>query len=53
MAKKSKKKDGMELSLEGKVFILDTKDGKTTKEELDGELVLKCVMEILKKSLDK
>lgn len=56
MAKKAKKtevKDGMDLVLEGKVFIVTTENGKVTKEPLDGTLVLECVLAALKKGLKK
>lgn len=50
-AKKSNKTDEMKLELEGKVFVVDTIDGKTTRTELKGDLVLKCVLQVLQKAL--
>lgn len=35
-----KEKDSLALELDGKVYIVDTTDGRVTKEELDGKLCL-------------
>lgn len=52
MAKQKKTpKDEMRLELEGKVYVVDVKDGKTTKTELDGKLVLNTVLRALEKGM--
>lgn len=57
-AKKAAKKnertdapDGIEFVLEGKVFVVDTKNGKSTREELDGKLVLEALVDVVRRSL--
>jgi hypothetical protein len=47
-----KPEDGVELMLEGKVFIVEALNGEVTKTELDGELVLRCVVDVLRRALD-
>lgn len=52
---KSKKKieDSFVFELEGKVWMIDTKDGVVTKEELPGNLVLQCLVSCLSHGLKK
>ena len=53
MPTKKKSTKTCELMLEGKVFILEKDaDGKeTSREELDGEVVLKCLLATLETAL--
>lgn len=58
MAKKAKKskskkqpKSSMHLELEGAVYIVTKTGKKVEREELDGELVLQCVLVMLEESL--
>jgi len=48
-----KNKEELCLELEGKVFIVEKKNGKVTKRTpLDGMLVLKSLVHILEKAVD-
>jgi hypothetical protein len=47
-----KPEDRVELMLEGKVFIVEALNGEVTKTELDGELVLRCVVDVLGRALE-
>lgn len=49
---KNKETDGCGFELEGKVYVWEIKDGKKTSTELDGQLVLKCLLHTLEQSLD-
>lgn len=48
---KKKKKDSLKLRLDGKVWIIDRTNGKKTKTELDGKLVLKCLISVIEQSV--
>ena len=41
------KEDSLSLELDGKVYIVDVKDGKTTRSELDGQIVLKVLVQAI------
>lgn len=46
-------KDELLFELDGHVYIVEKADGKVTQRtELDGKLVLECIMTVLKQSLD-
>lgn len=46
-------KHEMLLELDGKVFIVDKKHGKeVSREEIDGKVVLQCLLSTLKESID-
>lgn len=47
-----KKKDSLKLRLDGKIWIIDRSNGKKTKTELDGKLVLQCLVSVIEQSLD-
>lgn len=46
-----KSEDKIEFVLEGKVFLVETTNGKVTKTEIDGELVLKSAIAVLRQAL--
>ncbi len=51
---KKKMKSGVYLELNGEVSIIERKAGKRAKREpLDGRLVLECVLDVLRRSLDR
>ena len=51
--RKTKKKDSLSFQLDGKVFIIETTKGKTTKTELEGKVVLECLVAILHQALEE
>lgn len=53
MKKKAKaKKNGMFLELEGKLYIVERKNGKETREELDSETMLQALLTIITKAIE-
>ncbi len=52
--KKSKKSTSSSLELIGGVFLVEKfKDGTERREELDGEVILKLVLSVLKEAIKK
>ena len=52
--KKPKVKEETFLQLDGKIYIVTKKNGRTTKrEEIDGKLVLEAIMSIIRREVTK
>jgi hypothetical protein len=51
--KTRKPKDKIELVLDGKVYVVETTNGKVVKKQLNGKMVLSALMAIVEQGLDK